>query len=180
MELRTERLVLREFLPTDVPTVFAYQSDSAYRRYGEKKAPTEEDVRDFVQMLIGWAAAAPRTKYQLAVTLDGHLIGTVGVRTEVPDSTDAEFGCELDPRYWGQGYAREASRAILAFGFGTLGVRRIWARTVPENMRAVRLAEDLGLRRIADGVYERQRNEGAGKAPVDRGGSGSTPSAPGR
>ncbi|HYI01987.1 GNAT family N-acetyltransferase, partial [Hyalangium sp.] len=113
-----------------------------------------DDVRVFVELLCRWAQELPRTKYQLAMTLGGALIGTCGVRKDSPDREDAEWGCELDPAQWGQGYAHEASRAIIAFGFETLQLRRIWARTSPENARAVRLAEDLGLRRVSAGLYE--------------------------
>lgn len=157
MELRTERLLLRDVRPADVEAVLAYQSDPAYLRHYGRPAPSSEEVRALVEMLCRWADEVPRTRYQLAITLDGRLIGTCGVRAEVPGATDAELGCELDPRHWGRGYAREASRAILDLGFATLGLRRVWARTAPENVRAIRLVEDVGLRRIADGLYEARR-----------------------
>ncbi|WNG46014.1 GNAT family N-acetyltransferase [Archangium minus] len=154
MELLTERLVLRDFLPGDWPAVFAYQSLPAYLEHYGQLPPSSDDVRLFVEMLHGWAQEVPRTKYQLAITLGGAVIGTCGVRKDAPDRLDAEWGCELAPAYWGHGYAREASQAIITFGFETLRLQRIWAQTSPANDRAVRLAEQLGFRRLSPGLYE--------------------------
>ncbi len=154
MELHTERLILRDFLPTDLARVFAYQSEPAYLKHYDQPAPSEQDVRAFVEMLCRWAQEVPRTKYQLAITLGGVLIGTCGVRMEAPQRPDAEYGCELDPAYWSHGYAFEASRSILTFGQETLRLQRFWARTMPENLAAIRLAESLGFRRTSAGRYE--------------------------
>ena len=93
-------------------------------------------------------------RYRLAITLADRVIGTCGVRKESPDATDAELGCDLDPEFWTHGYAREACRAIVAFGFETLGLERILARTTTANHRAIRLAEELGFRRVGLGLYE--------------------------
>jgi RimJ/RimL family protein N-acetyltransferase len=46
----------------------------------------------------------------------------------------------------------------LAFGFETLGLRRIMAHTLAENDAAVRLAEDLGFHRLGDGLYGLERD----------------------
>ncbi|MFQ5961073.1 MAG: GNAT family N-acetyltransferase [Candidatus Methylomirabilales bacterium] len=162
MNIITDRLLLRDFTEADAPKLIAYHS---YARYLEFYAPDDREpsrVRKLLGTFISWSMERPRQRYQLAITLDEHLIGTCGVRKETPDSMEAEFGCELDPDYWGRGYAQEASRAILAFGFGTLELRRVWARVVPENTRAVRLAESLGLRRKEAGLFAILKEEWAG------------------
>lgn len=155
MELHTENLVLRDFSPEDVQMILAYQTKPAYLEFYEGAAPTNEAVRQLVDTFRRWAAAEPRTKYQLAITQRGRVIGTCGVRGTGGD--DAEFGCELDPEFWGRGYAHEVSRAIIDFGFETLRIQRLIARTVTRNARAVRLAEDLGFRRVGEDLYELRR-----------------------
>ncbi|WP_342379640.1 GNAT family N-acetyltransferase [Myxococcus stipitatus] len=156
MRLRTERLILRDFQPEDTATVLAYQSKPAYLEHSARPAPTEEEARAFVDMLCRWAEEQPRSKYQLAITLDGgQVIGTCGVRKAAPDDTVAEYGCELDPAFWRHGYALEASRHLLTWSIATLGLRGVFALTRPENRAAIRLAEALGFRRIEDGRYER-------------------------
>ncbi|HAT44116.1 MAG TPA: GNAT family N-acetyltransferase, partial [Ktedonobacter sp.] len=105
--ITTRRLVLRELEEMDWPTVLEYQSDPRYLRYYEWTHRTEQDVRDFVRMLVALREEQPRTKFQLAITLpaNGQLIGNCGIRMKAVDAREADIGYELDPRYWGQGYA---------------------------------------------------------------------------
>lgn len=148
MELTTGRLILREFEEDDWPAVLAYQSDPRYLRYYEGTGRTEEEVRAFVRMFIEQQAERPRRRFQLAVALreGGRPIGNCGIRTD-PERREGDIGYELDARHWGRGYATEAARAILAFGFGELGLHRVWAACVLENTGSARVLEKLGMRR---------------------------------
>ena len=47
--------------------------------------------------------------------------------------------------YWGQGYAREAMERVIAYGFGELGLERLWARFHDGNTASQRLLERLGF-----------------------------------
>lgn len=150
MELRSARLLLRDFREGDVARVFAYQTLPAYLEHYDGARPTYEDVRNLVNLFRTWAMEVPRRSYQLAITLDSHLIGTCGVRR--PPNDEAEFGCELDPNYWGHGYAYEASAKLLAFARNELQIGRVLARTRPDNRAAIRLAEQLGFKLTESGV----------------------------
>jgi RimJ/RimL family protein N-acetyltransferase len=145
MEIKTARLTLREFVDDDWRAVLAYQSDPRYLRLYEWAQRTEEDVRAFVGMFIGWQFEIPRTRFQLAIILRGALIGNCGVRVKNPDAREAEIGYELDPNFWGNGYATEAARAILDFGFREFDLRRINAWCLAENGASARVLERLGL-----------------------------------
>src|SRR5437763_5140442 len=157
MQLTTGRLALRELEEGDWPAVLAYQSDPRYLRYYEWTERTEEDVRAFVRMLVGLREEEPRTKFQLAVVLreGGQLIGNCGVRVNNPAMREANIGYELDPRHWGRGYATEAARAILGFGFAELHPHRVWAECVADNVRSARVLEKLGMRREAHSREQR-------------------------
>ncbi len=147
--LVTDRLLLREFVEKDWRAVLAYQSDARYLKYYPRTRRTAEQVRDFVRGFIEWQGERPRTKYQLAIVLrtEGQLIGTCGIRMETADFRRANIGYEIAPTYWGKGYATEAARAIVAFGFGELRLHRIWARCVAENAASYRVLEKVGMRR---------------------------------
>src|SRR5919199_1776690 len=122
MLLTTPRLTLREFVADDWIAVLAYQSDPRYLRYYAWTERSERAVREFVGRFIAQQHEQPRTKFQLASTLkaDGRLIGNCGVRMRAPDAHEADIGYELAPEHWGRGYATEAARAIIAFGFDEL------------------------------------------------------------
>ena len=68
-------------------------------------------MRAFVRMLTDLQFEQPRRKFQLAVTLDGELIGNCGIRRKPASETEADIGYELAPAFWGHGYATEAARA---------------------------------------------------------------------
>ncbi|TMD62463.1 MAG: GNAT family N-acetyltransferase [Chloroflexi bacterium] len=149
MILATKRLVLREFEEEDWSAVLAYQSDPLYLRYYHWTHRSEQEVREFVQMFIALPNEEPRTKFQLAITLasDGRLIGNCGIRMKTPGAREADIGYELDPHFWGSGYATEAASELLAFGFRDLVLHRIWAWCIAENIASARVLEKIGMRR---------------------------------
>lgn len=162
MELKTERLILREFVQEDWREVLAYQSDPRYLEYYAWTSRTAEKVQEFVQRQIDNQSQEPRTKFQLAVELvsRGILIGNCGIRKETPVSHQADIGYELAPNYWKQGYATEAARALVDLGFTKLKVHRIWANCVADNIRSRRVLEKLGMRlegRLRENEYFKGR-----------------------
>jgi RimJ/RimL family protein N-acetyltransferase len=148
MELLTERLILREFNESDWPEVLAYQSDPRYLRYYEWTERTPEAAREFVRVFLAQQQEHPRLKFQLAITLrsDGRLIGNCGLRLASADAREGDLGYELSPQYWGRGYATEAARAIVDFGYGELRLHRIWSWCIAENVASARVLDKLGMR----------------------------------
>lgn len=86
-----------------------------------------------------WAVEAPDV---------ADFIGFVGL--SIPSFTAhftpaVEVGWRLDRPYWGRGYATEAARAALRYGFQTLGLDEIVSFTVPANLRSRRVMERIGM-----------------------------------
>ncbi len=111
-----------------------------------------------------WEALRPD---HLIVTLDGTVIGDVMLRhgdgwaqagsEPAAARSEAELGYVFDPAHSGQGYATEASAAVLDLAFGPLGLRRVTALCFADNTSSWRLLERLGMRReahhIADSLH---------------------------
>ena len=148
MILTTERLTLREFRQDDWPAVLAYQRKPLYLRYYAWTDRSPEDVRRFVQMFLDQQQEKPRLKFQLAVVLQasGRLIGNCGMRMAAAGAHEADIGYELDPAHWGQGYATEAARAVVEWGFAHRGLHRIFSWCIAENLGSARVLEKLGMR----------------------------------
>jgi RimJ/RimL family protein N-acetyltransferase len=75
-------------------------------------------------------------------------IGFVGLsvpRFEAPFTPCVEVGWRIAAEYWGRGYAPEAARGALAFGFDTLGLREILSFTTVVNQPSRRVMEKLGM-----------------------------------
>ena len=151
MELRTERLLLREFTLDEWPVVLAYQSDPLYLRYNIWTERIAEDVRTFVQSFIEAQEQTPRTKYQLAIILPqtGQLIGIGSIRMAQAQATTGDIGYELASPYWGKGYATEVAKTLLKFGFTELGLHRVEASCNADNIGSARVMEKIGMQREA-------------------------------
>lgn len=146
--LFTERLILREFHLSDWPAVHLYASDPTVVARLTWGPYSEKESRKFVEDVVFRAKCAPRTHYELAVTLrgSGQLIGGCDF-TQKADRADASIGYYLNSQFWGMGLGTEISRALLEFGFGELSAHRITAIADPENQGSWRILEKLGLRR---------------------------------
>jgi RimJ/RimL family protein N-acetyltransferase len=83
---------------------------------------------------------------------DGAFLGFCGLKpgNVVPLLDEIEIGWRLRADAWGQGYAREAAEASLAWGWANLAAPRFLAITVPANGRSRGLMERLGLERRPD------------------------------
>jgi RimJ/RimL family protein N-acetyltransferase len=155
MQLETERLLLRDFTLADVEALAACRRDERYWRYYDSVQDIESSAREHVELFVGWQDTSPRTHFQLAIVLkqDETLIGDCGLRrrpqVEYGGASDveADIGYELDPRFWGQGYATEAVKALLQYGFDALKLHRVWAFCLAENEPSWRLMERIGMRR---------------------------------
>ena len=78
----------------------------------------------------------------------GALAGFTGLARppfDLPFGPCVEIGWRLAPAHWGLGYATEAARAALTFGFDQAALEEIYSWTVPANVRSQRVMEKLGM-----------------------------------
>lgn len=157
LKIETDRLLLRDFQPDDFEALFAAVQDPDYQQFYAEEETTREFWEALFARMLASAAAEDRQVYQLAICLPkGELIGTCGLRLEDNKNQQASFGCAIGRPYWGKGYASEASRAILDFGFTHLPIHRAYAETNRENTRARQLAERMGTR--LEGILREHRH----------------------
>ena len=150
MRIVTARLVLRDFAAADAPAFLAYQSDPRYAALHGSGEADPDHARRLLREFERWRSELPRRNYQLgAFRRDraGTLVGCCGLRAAGHPEGTAELGVELAPDYWGRyGYAVEIVRALLGFGFGSLGLGEVRGVTASGNARVARLAGWFGAR----------------------------------
>jgi ribosomal-protein-alanine N-acetyltransferase len=141
--LETARLRLRPYRDADiaelVPLIGTREVAATTLRIAHPY--TEQDGRDFL------ALAQEPDKIWLVVALrsDGRQIGGIGLRVD-QQHHHAELGYWLGVPYWGQGYATEAAREMLRYGFETLQLHRIFASHFKPNAASGRILVKLGMR----------------------------------
>ncbi len=153
--IETDRLILRPRTASDLDACIEMDSDPEVTRYLPKKWDTPEQ---YAVLMNEWIARPHPAGlgYWSIFAKDNpadflgwtHLLGVEG------DDTATEIGWRLRHSAWGHGYATEAARAILGYAFGTVGSRRVIAATHAENIRSKRVVERLGLKFVADFLYD--------------------------
>jgi RimJ/RimL family protein N-acetyltransferase len=151
VELETERLLLRQFRAEDLPAHRAAVDDDPAVTWAHVRLPLADSLRRWADRLDGWNKdgfgmwiAADRTS--------GHIIGHCGLQ-RLEGGDDVEVGYYLGRAAWGLGYATEAARACLRFGFCDRNLPRIVAVVRLENQPSRRVLEKIGMRHVHDGHF---------------------------
>jgi len=141
--LETGRLRIRPYSEADIPELLPLVGERAIAATTLRIAHpyTEQDARAFLEL------AKDPDKLWLAITLrsDGRQIGGIGLRIE-DQHQHAELGYWLGVPFWGQGYATEAAREMLRYGFGELELHRIFATHFKHNPASGRVLKKIGMR----------------------------------
>ncbi len=146
MELITPRLKLREFFETDFASLRELEAQPEMHTY-EKELPGADETRRTLDSYIREQAEQPRTGYRLAITVppDTAIRGIVKLSRQWELIREWEVGWAVHPGEWGKGYATEAARTIMEWGFRQLDIHRIVAFCHVDNTASIRVMEKLGM-----------------------------------
>jgi RimJ/RimL family protein N-acetyltransferase len=143
-EFRTERLLLRQWREEDREPFAKLNADPETMRYFVSTMTREESdaTVDWATALIderGWGLWA------VEVVGGAPFIGFVGLNVPRFRPEWVEVGWRLRREHWGNGYATEAAREALRFGFEELGLDEIVSFTSVPNTPSRRVMERIGM-----------------------------------
>jgi RimJ/RimL family protein N-acetyltransferase len=150
--LPTERLLLRPFTDDDLEPLHALQSREDVTRYLYWSPRSREQARELLERMKRMTAIDDDSDaLRLAGVLKrgGALVGDFSLWRTSAEHNQAEIGFIVHPDFHGRGYATEAMRVVLGYGFENVGFHRIVGRCDARNERSTRLMERLGMRREA-------------------------------
>lgn len=139
---RSERLLLRPHWPEDWQAVYAGINDEGVVR-NLSRAPwpyLEDHAREFAS--VEQSASAPRFAITVAATAE--LIGCIGLDPMEQDESTLEVGYWIARTAWGQGYATEAGRAVIALA-RMMGRKRLQAGHYVDNPASGKVLRKLGF-----------------------------------
>ena len=171
--LETQRLLIRPFVPEDVDAIYALvYADPEVRPNWSGYLGTWEVFRERFKtdkLYIG----AERDSFHYNALIrkqDGALLGLMGFQNHanddmdwllmpdgsrnvghIPGVLDVELTYALGKDYWGQGYATEAGKVLIEYGFAQLGIDRIINAISPTNFRSRNLMLRLGFMFLDNG-----------------------------
>lgn len=157
--MQTERIYLRLMTPADAHHAYELNSDPEVIRYtGDDAFESVEaaetflaNYKDYEKHGVGrWAVIRKE---------DGAWLGWCGLKY-MPETQEVDLGYRLHQCYWGKGYATEAAKASLAYGFEKFNYPFIIGRVLVENKASIKVLENCGLLLIgeksfhgAEGLY---------------------------
>jgi ribosomal-protein-alanine N-acetyltransferase len=146
--LATERLTLRPVEKIDLPAIVRLAGDSEVAEWtvSIRHPLTPKQVNEW---LSGCAGAG---EHAFAILRKGEadLIGVVGLTVD-DGGESAEIGYWVGREFWNQGYATEAVRRVLLFGFGVLGLTQVDAYVFPGNDASIRVLTNTGFAQARTG-----------------------------
>lgn len=155
--IETDRLVLRPLNQEDAKDLFAIFSDPVVMKYWNTPPwASLDDARNFIDSSVDAMNRQESITLGIVVKATGEMIGKCMLFSYAKESKRAEIGFAIGPSFWGRGYISEAGHALLEYGFGELGLRRVEADIDPDNVSSGKALERLGF--IREGLL-RQRWE---------------------
>jgi RimJ/RimL family protein N-acetyltransferase len=146
LPIETDRLLLRRFTFNDIDDIVELVSHPSVAQVGSKIKASPAEVEKHIKLQNSLQPFELNKCFDLGIELkeENKIIGFVGMIRK--NHKQGEVGWALNVSHRGKGYATEAARALITYGFEELGLHRIWADTSNVNIPSLKVMERLGMR----------------------------------
>jgi [ribosomal protein S5]-alanine N-acetyltransferase len=147
--IETPRLILRPFTVEDAEEMFLLNEDPDVIRYtGDLPYNNVDEVKNFILNYEQY------TKYKQGRMAMIHketsaFLGWCGLKY-LEEENETDLGYRLHKKYWNKGYATEAGKACLHYGFNQLGLSLIIAHAMKDNQASINVLKKLGMKHIKE------------------------------
>ena len=146
--ISTDRIVLRWISEDDVDALFEVFSDPQVMRYWSSGPLADRRAAaDLQREIADGNLNNTMFKWGLSLRESNKIIGTTTLFNLSLSNGRAEIGYAMGSTHWGKGYMNEALRALVAYAFEGLNLRRLEADVDPRNGASIRTLERLGFQR---------------------------------
>lgn len=149
-EISTKRLLLRAIKKSDYRDVYKYTSKDEVSKY--VTWDTHKSIDDTKAVCKMWADAYKNgDKYHWAIVYNGRVIGNIEVIKII--GTTAILGWQIDSLYWNKGIMTEAAAAVRDYLFSEIGIERLIASHISENIGSGRVMQKIGMKQVSFEKY---------------------------
>jgi [ribosomal protein S5]-alanine N-acetyltransferase len=161
MKLQTPRLLLRELLPSDDTGMFELDANPEVHTYvGKNPITTIEQARDIISFIRQQYIDNGIGRLAVVDKETNAFMGWAGLKlykTEANGHSNFyELGYRFIQKYWGKGYATEAAKAMIDYGFNAMGIKEIYAITDIDNTASRHVLEKCGMTYLEDFELDRE------------------------
>lgn len=143
--LKTERLILRPMTEDDIEDVFEMRRDDRIMRFIREPVLSRKEAEDWINLISSRWAKDEIGFCSVFEKRSGKFAGWCGL-WQLKENNEIEVGYAMVREFWGKGFASEAARAFLEYGFEKLNLEKIVAVARPENAGSRRVMEKIGMR----------------------------------
>jgi RimJ/RimL family protein N-acetyltransferase len=146
-DLETERLVLRQFVPTDAAFILELLNEPSFlQNIGDRGVRTLSDAERYIE--TGPAASYARNGFGLYLVETKESNESIGMCGLIKRDSleDVDLGYAFLPRYWSKGYAIESVLAVMRYAKNIVRLERVVAIVDPNNQGSIRVLEKAGFR----------------------------------
>lgn len=155
--LQSERLLYRELQDSDDEAMFALDSDPEVHHYlGNNPLTDIKQSREYIKIVQEQYRTNGIGRMAVILKETNEFIGWAGLKLEHNVNGHDQFydvGYRFMQKYWGNGYASEAAKFFVDYGFKVLKLKKINACAVIENIGSRKALEKAGLKYIEDFDY---------------------------
>ena len=145
----TDRLILRELAMDDVDDLFEMDSDPKVHKYlGNNPVKTREESEKIMENILQQYREEGIGRWAIIEKESGEFLGWSGLKHEHklrPGKSYYDLGYRLKRKYWGKGFASEAARASMVYGFETMNLEWIGACASTNNLASNKIIQKLGF-----------------------------------
>ncbi|MFT4414305.1 GNAT family N-acetyltransferase [Fredinandcohnia humi] len=146
--LETERLLLKELKNEDAQDIFTcFSNKEVLQYYGQEPFTNIEQALELIAFFSKSYNERRGIRWGIQIKGSESIIGTIGFNAWAPKHKRAEVGYEIHPMYWRKGYAKEALKKIIEYGFHVLNLNRIGAVVFLENEASNQLLLKQGFKK---------------------------------
>ena len=150
----TPRLLLRRFIEADAPLLLQLNSNPEVLKYlHEPLLESEAQALHVINTIIFPQYKNNLGRWAIHLKSNNHFIGWCGLKY-LPDSNEIDLGYRLMQQYWGNGYAFEAAKYTVDYGFNQLHLKTIVGRAHVENIASLKILQKVGMQFIKDEVVD--------------------------
>jgi len=144
----TDRLILREFLKDDCNNNLSFLTDLNVCNFMTLRTIEKYEIQEYIDKIIKFQNEVPRRfiKFMVVLKCSDEVIGECGLLMPNVEHETGELIFRYSTKYWGHGYATEAAKEMIKYGFDTLKLHRIEAICDVRNKMSARVLEKLGMK----------------------------------
>lgn len=159
--IETERLILREILPSDIEGMFELDADPDVHRYlGNKPVTSKKESGDMIAYIRQQYADNGIGRWAIIDKKTGDFAGWSGIKLETTWVNNHinyyDLGYRLVKRYWGKGIATETAIVSLHYAFEKLNIEKVYAWVDSGNIASNNILKKAGLNFVERFYYEKE------------------------